>query len=107
MMLQGPSQVCSSYFEYSIISGNRIKIYERKYKSLLSFLSDLGGIFDILMLMGGVLYISYNSYMLNKFLMKMIHGENLKEVEERYSHFFEGVSKKEMHQIQENMVIES
>ena len=88
-------------------SGNKIKIFERRYKTLLAFLSDLGGIFDILMLLGGILYFSYNSYMLKKFLMKMIHGENLKEVEEKYSHFFDGLSKKEMHEIQENMVTES
>ena len=59
---------CQPFFSIKIIAGNKVKVFERKYKTVLAFLSDLGGIFDILLLIGGIFYCSYNSCMMNRFL---------------------------------------
>ena len=83
---------CNPYFYFSYHPGSVKVEYLRQYKTFVTTLSDIGGIYDIIILAFALCYMWYNSRSLDNFLTKKILKKDLKE----FRKFFPDCSKKEI-----------
>lgn len=91
---------CIPYFTFTYHPSSEKNVYVREYKTVLVILSDLGGIYDIIIMFFGFLYCWYNQRGLNKYLRRGI----LKKETKAFKEFFPENSDSEIKKFMEEVI---
>lgn len=72
---------CTSYFEFSIRSGGTTRIIERRYTKLVDTLGNMGGIFEISIFLGILIFTCCSDSFFDSYLRTVYFGDSSKELE--------------------------
>ena len=93
---------CPFYFSLKLSSGGTVISIQRSYVSLLSTLSDIGGFFDIAVLLAGLAFCFCEDYWFKNFLRQSILRKDCKE----YGRHMDWLKNDEVHDIMEEILDE-
>lgn len=86
------SNNCQPYISFNWEASNEERVLERKYIMILDTLGDVGGIFEIMIFIGGIMYFFYKERAYHNFMKK----ELLKESGDHYKAYFKDIERKEL-----------
>lgn len=91
---------CVPYFEIRYDSGSKVKTIERRFPTILSILSEVGGLSEIMIIIAVLIYGWYNEMRMNKHLQENIIGKEYEEIKQYFKH----LKSSELKQIKDEIV---